>query len=89
MGERTIYAGEVPDRGCRWRDPCTGDVAILDGNVIHSVVNPLSQTCGAIHVYGGDFFAAHRSMWDAETLTEAPYDYDAVTKRTPNSISAS
>ena len=29
---------------------------------------------GAIHVYDGDFFAANRSMWDAETLVEEPYD---------------
>jgi hypothetical protein len=26
------------------------------------------------HVYGGDFFAAHRSDWDPETLHEQPSD---------------
>ena len=25
---------------------------------------------GAIHIYGGDFFAAERSEWDPETLKE-------------------
>jgi hypothetical protein len=25
---------------------------------------------GAIHIYGGDFFAAERSAWDSLTLSE-------------------
>ena len=29
---------------------------------------------GAIHVYGGDFFAATHSQWDPERLLEEPYD---------------
>jgi predicted metal-dependent enzyme (double-stranded beta helix superfamily) len=57
-----------------------GDVAILGRDIIHSVINPLSRISGAIHVYDGDFFAAHRSMWDSETLEEAPYDISAVVK---------
>jgi hypothetical protein len=28
----------------------------------------------AIHIYGGDFFAAERSEWDPETLQEGRYD---------------
>ena len=35
-----------------------------------------SGTTGAIHVYGGDFFAAERSEWDPETLREQPYDVE-------------
>ena len=31
---------------------------------------------GAIHVYGGDFFAAERSEWDPETLKEGRYDVE-------------
>ena len=58
----------------------TGDVALLGRDVIHSVINPLGKISGAIHVYDGDFFAVERSMWDAETLAEAPYDLNAVTK---------
>jgi predicted metal-dependent enzyme (double-stranded beta helix superfamily) len=58
----------------------TGDVALLGRDVIHSVINPLRKISGAIHVYDGDFFAIGRSMWDAETLAEAPYDRNAVTK---------
>ena len=51
-----------------------GDVAVLGKDIIHSVTNPLGQISAAIHVYEGDFFALGRSMWDAESLAEAPYD---------------
>jgi predicted metal-dependent enzyme (double-stranded beta helix superfamily) len=61
----------------------TGDVTILGRDVIHSVVNPLAKISGAIHVYDGDFFAIQRSMWDAETLVEQPYDINAVAKGMP------
>jgi hypothetical protein len=36
----------------------------------------LSQFTGAIHIYGGDFFAVPRSEFDAETLEERPYDIE-------------
>ncbi len=58
----------------------TGNVAILGRDIVHSVVNPLDKISAAIHVYDGDFFAAQRSMWDAETLVEQPYDVNAVAK---------
>ncbi len=57
-----------------------GDVTVLGQDLIHSVVNPLSRLSGAIHVYGGDFMTVERSMWDPETLAEAPYDFNAVAK---------
>jgi predicted metal-dependent enzyme (double-stranded beta helix superfamily) len=60
----------------------TGDVTILGRDVIHSVVNPLAKISGAIHVYDGDFFAVQRSMWDAETLAEEPYDLNTVSNGT-------
>jgi predicted metal-dependent enzyme (double-stranded beta helix superfamily) len=58
----------------------TGDVALLGRDIVHSVVNPLDRISAAIHVYDGDFFAAERSMWDAETLVERPYDVTTVAK---------
>lgn len=61
----------------------TGDVTVLGRDVIHSVVNPLAKISGAIHVYDGDFFAIQRSMWDAETLRERPFDINAVTNGMP------
>ncbi len=38
------------------------------------MTNPINRLTGAIHVYGGDFFAAKRSEWDPETLQEGRYD---------------
>ena len=35
-----------------------GDAEPLGHNIIHSVTNPIPRLTGAIHVYGGDFFAA-------------------------------
>ena len=61
----------------------TGDVTILGRDIIHSVVNPLARISGAIHVYDGDFLHIQRSMWDAETLAEQPYDINAVAKGMP------
>jgi predicted metal-dependent enzyme (double-stranded beta helix superfamily) len=46
----------------------------LGHDIIHSVTNPTSEFTAAIHVYGGDFFAAHRSEWDPDTLREQPSD---------------
>jgi predicted metal-dependent enzyme (double-stranded beta helix superfamily) len=54
----------------------TGDTAPLGRDIIHSVTNPLPRLTGAIHVYGGDFFAAPRSEWDPETLERRPYDVE-------------
>ncbi len=50
------------------------DCEPLGTNIIHSVTNPIPRLSGAIHVYGGDFFAAERSEWDPETLSEGRYD---------------
>jgi predicted metal-dependent enzyme (double-stranded beta helix superfamily) len=50
------------------------DAEPLGRDIIHTVTNPLPRLTGAIHVYGGDFFAACRSEWDPETLLERPFD---------------
>jgi predicted metal-dependent enzyme (double-stranded beta helix superfamily) len=50
------------------------DAVPLGPDVIHSVINPIKRLTGAIHVYGGDFFAVPRSEWDPEHLVEEPYD---------------
>lgn len=54
----------------------TGDVTPLGKDIIHSVHNPTSKMTGALHIYGGNFFEIDRSEWDAETLTERPYDIE-------------
>jgi len=49
----------------------------LQDSAIHSVTNPINRMTGAIHLYGGDFFAPGRSEWDPETLSERPFDLEA------------
>jgi predicted metal-dependent enzyme (double-stranded beta helix superfamily) len=56
------------------------DAEPLGPNIIHSVTNPIGKLTGAIHVYGGDFYAMSRSEWDPESLLERPYDVEK-TKR--------
>ena len=59
----------------------TGDVRKLGEKAIHSVKNPsTTRLCGAIHVYGGDFFGAipRRHSWDPESLERGNYDYDHI-----------
>ena len=58
-----------------------GEVFSLPDDAIHSVTNPIGRHTAAIHVYGGDFYAAARSEWDPEALTEHPQDFDAVQQR--------
>jgi predicted metal-dependent enzyme (double-stranded beta helix superfamily) len=60
------------------RTLATGDTIAFGADVIHSVINPLGRTTGAIHVYGGDFFAVNRNEWDPETLHEKPFDMEKV-----------
>ena len=55
-----------------------GDVTLLGHDIVHSVVNPLNMISAAIHVYLGPFLEVERSMWDAETLVEKPYDLNTV-----------
>jgi predicted metal-dependent enzyme (double-stranded beta helix superfamily) len=50
------------------------DALPLGRDIIHSVTNPIGRLTGAIHVYGGDFFAVRRSEWDPERLVEQPGD---------------
>jgi predicted metal-dependent enzyme (double-stranded beta helix superfamily) len=58
-----------------------GDAEPLGRDIIHSVTNPIPRLTGAIHVYGGDFFAVERSEWDPETLIEQAYDMERVKRR--------
>ena len=64
--------GRVTARGARALS--TGEVVPLGADVIHSVTNPIPRLTGALHVYGGNFFEAHRSEWDPETLLESRYE---------------
>src|SRR3954470_1195669 len=69
---RRLPDGRVEAAGAQ--SLCERDAAPLGRDIIHSVTNPIGRLTGAIHVYGGDFFAIPRSEWDAETLIEHAYD---------------
>jgi predicted metal-dependent enzyme (double-stranded beta helix superfamily) len=58
-----------------------GDAEPLGRDIIHSVTNPIPRLTAAIHVYGGDFFAAERSEWDPETLREQRWDPERAVRR--------
>jgi len=53
----------------------------LPADAIHSVTNPIERLTGALHLYGGDFFAPGRSEWDPETLREQPWDIAAAQEK--------
>ena len=69
-------AGEIEAAGARTLG--RGDCVTLGHDIIHSVINPVARHTSAIHVYGGDYFAAQRSEWDPETLSEQPYSAEKV-----------
>lgn len=84
--EDNIFWRRLPDGSGRVeaagaRALCTGDAEMLGEDIIHSVTNPIPRLTAAIHVYGGDFFAAGRSEWDPETLTEGSYDSERMLQR--------
>ena len=66
--------GRVEAAGAKSLGP--QDVRPLGAEIIHSVTNPTAKLTGAIHIYGGDFFAMERSEWDPYNLEEQPYDIE-------------
>ena len=84
--EDNIFWRRLPDGSGRVeaagaRALSVGNVEHLGEDIIHSVTNPIPRLTGAIHVYGGDFFAAERSEWDSETLMEGRYDAERMLRR--------
>lgn len=65
---------ELAESGGRSLAP--SDVLLLGDDTIHAVTNPTTQFAGAIHIYGGDFFAAARSEWIGEPCREQPFDVE-------------
>ncbi len=80
--EENVFYRRVPQglAQVRGRRLDVSETAALGPAVIHAVTNPLDRYTGAIHVYGGDFFAVTRSEWDPETWQEHPYDVEKATR---------
>lgn len=73
--EDNIFWRRIPDEPNRIEAAgakalCEGDAVPLGSDIIHSVINPIDRLTGAIHIYGGDFFAKERSEWDSLKLDE-------------------
>ncbi len=77
---RVSDAGDGRIEAAGAKELSVGDAAPLGRDIIHSVLNPIGRLTGAIHVYGGDFFAIQRSEWDPEHLIERPYDAQRVVR---------
>jgi predicted metal-dependent enzyme (double-stranded beta helix superfamily) len=58
-----------------------GDVIALPSDVVHSVANPIGKLTGAIHIYGGDFFAGGRTEWDPESLAPRPWSIQGAVRQ--------
>lgn len=52
------------------------DTIVLGGDTIHAVANPTREWTGAIHVYGGDYFADGKQMWDDTEADPKPFVLD-------------
>ena len=72
-------AGKLEAAGARAL--CEKDAEPLGHNIIHSVTNPIPRLTGAIHVYGGDFFAPGRSELDPESLLEQRCNVDRILRQ--------
>lgn len=51
----------------------TGDAMAFPADAIHRIANIGTGPMRALHVYGGDLFAAQRSEWDDQTGEERPF----------------
>ena len=58
-----------------------GEVIALPSDVIHSVANPIGKLTGAIHIYGGDFFAPGRTEWESESLAPRPWSIQGAVRQ--------
>ena len=69
----------LPDGGIELRQTrtmCARDTIVLGGDTIHAVANPTREWTGAIHIYGGDYFADGKQMWGATDADPTPFVLD-------------
>ena len=59
----------------------SGEVVVLDADVIHEVFAPTDSWSAAIHVYLGDLVGIERSEWADVSAPAAPLDGDAMERR--------
>ena len=77
--DNTFYRRQKEGKGLErvnGRSLSEEDAMSLGSDAIHAVTNPRRAFTGAIHVYGGDFFAIERSEWDSPAAAEQRYSVD-------------
>ena len=77
--DNTFYRRQKQGKGLErvnGRSLSEEDAMSLGPDAIHAVTNPRRAFTGAIHVYGGDFFAIERSEWDSPAAAEQRYSVD-------------
>ena len=80
-GRRTTPSSDATGTARAWssagfRELQSKDAINLGRDAIHAVHNPRQMYTGAIHIYGGDFFAKPRSEWADESSPEMPYNVE-------------
>jgi predicted metal-dependent enzyme (double-stranded beta helix superfamily) len=57
-----------------------GEVISLPHDVIHHIENPNTSTSGALHIYGGDFYAImdERCLWDYDDHSEKAFNFEGL-----------
>jgi len=55
-----------------------GEAVRLGHDTVHAVSNPTREWTAALHVYGGDFFSADRTAWNAGSLQPVVLDPSAI-----------
>ena len=77
--DNTFYRRNSEGQGLEragFRELQSQDAINLGRDAIHAVHNPRQMYTGAIHIYGGDFFAKPRSEWADESSPEMPYSVE-------------
>ena len=67
-----------------YKVPTMADIPEIDAtclDAVDSVANPVAKLTGAIHIYGGDFFAGGRTEWDPETLVPRPWSIQGAVRQ--------
>jgi predicted metal-dependent enzyme (double-stranded beta helix superfamily) len=66
----------------------SGEVLVLDADVIHCIENPGDQAAHALHLYKGDFRALsdRRSLWSWEDHQQKPFSFPELLKESATAM---
>lgn len=81
--KNVIYDRTVDNKGltvANTRTVNVGEVISLPEDAIHHIENPNISTSGALHIYGGDFYAVmdERSLWDYDDYSAKSFNFEGL-----------